>query len=587
MQQFLLLFLLTFSLYGENNFVKSDLLIYKSTNKQLTLQEIEQRDYLFVKIEKDEKLDDKNLGYWLELKMNSSLDTGEYFISYGDMDFDIFSFTPNQKPYKFMQGKDKLFRFFYDKNRDSKRYYFRLVSCEEACPDVYLLVQKADNFYAWTTDYLYYLLISGIMLGLILMTAFYNGMFYFYKREKSFLYYALMQFSMVSLLLYLTGLLEHSSKSQEVWFDMLGLIVMIFTTLFTRSFFNTDKYLEKWDKVLKTLLFLIAFDMCCLIITQTSYISEFNLYSLFGLVYLIIGSLRYKNGFEPAKFFLMGWSVLFISVFFASVFFSEYTYDYNNIDLLLIGSTIEAILLAIGLAYNIHLTDEEKEAQKEMLVHQSKLASMGEMIGNIAHQWRQPLTYLSYNFMTLKEAEKQNILESEYLNKKLDEATVQLEFMSQTIDDFKDFYAPKKEKELFSFDRATKEVLELMKHMFQQHKIEIILEVKEEKKIENYKNEYKQVVLNLLSNAKDALLQKEIKNPKITIVIDAKTIRISDNAGGIDSKIINRIFEPYFSTKEKNSGIGLYMSKMIVEKNMGGTLKVENSLNGAVFRLEF
>ncbi|HIP13959.1 MAG TPA: hypothetical protein EYG74_00540, partial [Sulfurimonas autotrophica] len=377
-------------------------------------------------------------------------------------------------------------------------------------------------------------------------------------------------------------LLEHSSKSNEVWFDVLSLIIMLFATLFTSSFFDTAKHLKKWNKLLKTSLFLIASDMLYLLVTQTSLISKFNLYSLFGLLYLIIGYLRYKEGFKPAKFFLMGWSVLFFAVFF-----SEYTSHYDDIDFLLLGSTIEAILLAIGLAYNVRLIEEEKEAQKEMLVHQSKLASMGEMIGNIAHQWRQPLTYLSYNFMTLQEAEKQNVLEPKYLHKKLDEATTQLEFMSQTIDDFKDFYAPKKEKEFFIFSIATKEVLALMTNMFQQHKIEVVLEVTEESEVENYKNEYKQVVLNLLSNAKDALLQKEIKNPKISIIIEANTISIYDNAGGIDSKIIKRIFEPYFSTKEGGTGIGLYMSKMIVEKNMGGVLKVENTLDGAIFRLVF
>ena len=583
MQKIIFIWLLfTCFIFAQESSKKVELSIYKTTDKHLDLKDIKRKKEFFFTMKEDEELEDKGAIYWLQLKTNGLLKKGEYFILYGDMDFDISSFSSEQKPYKFMQGEDKIFRFFYDENRDAETYYFRLIPREEPCPDVYLLIQEADEFHAWTTDYLYYLLIFGIMLGLILMTAFYNAILYFYKREKSFLYYALMQVSMVSLLLYLTGLLEHSSKSDEVWFDMLGLIIMLFATLFTGSFFNTAKHLVNWDKVLKMLLFLIASDMLYLILTQTSLIYKFNLYSLFGLVYILIGYLRYKEGFKPAKFFLMGWSVLFFAVFL-----SEDTSNYDDIDFLLIGSTIEAIFLAIGLVYSIRLTDEEKEAQKEMLVHQSKLASMGEMIGNIAHQWRQPLTYLSYNFMTLQEAEKQNLLESKFLHKKLDEATVQLEFMSQTIDDFKDFYAPKKEKEFFTFYKATNEVLELMKHMFQEHKIEIVLEVREEREIENYKNEYKQVVLNLLSNAKDALLKNEIKNPKITIVIDAKTITVSDNAGGIDSKIVNRIFEPYFSTKEGGFGIGLYMSKMIIEKNMGGTLKVKNSLTGAVFRLEF
>ena len=105
--------------------------------------------------------------------------------------------------------------------------------------------------------------------------------------------------------------------------------------------------------------------------------------------------------------------------------------------------------------------------------------------------------------------------------------------------------------------------------------------------IENYKNEYKQVLLNLLSNAKDALVERDIKSPKIIITIDKNLVTIGDNAGGIEPQILPRIFEPYFSTKKGNSGIGLYMSKMIVERNMGGELRVENGIEGTIFTISF
>ncbi len=207
------------------------------------------------------------------------------------------------------------------------------------------------------------------------------------------------------------------------------------------------------------------------------------------------------------------------------------------------------------------------------------------MIGNIAHQWRQPLTCLSYNFITLKESANQNLLDKKYLDKKLDEATVQLEFMSQTIDDFKDFYSPHKNKELFSLEEATKQALELMQNSLQANSIEVVLDIQEDIEIENYKNEFKQVLLNLLSNSKDAFLKQEIKLFKIVITINKNSITISDNAGGIDAEVIDHIFEPYFSTKEGSTGIGLYMSKRIVEKNLDGVLSVENDSKGAVFTI--
>jgi signal transduction histidine kinase len=212
---------------------------------------------------------------------------------------------------------------------------------------------------------------------------------------------------------------------------------------------------------------------------------------------------------------------------------------------------------------------------------------MGEMIGNIAHQWRQPLTHLSYNIMNIQDAFKHNSLDEVYLNKKVDEATEQIEFMSQTIDDFKDFYAISKEKENFFLVEETKNALTIMLPALKQQDIGIMFVIKENLEIKNYKNEYKQVILNLLSNAKDVLVSRIILNPKIIITVENTQVTIADNGGGIESNVINKIFEPYFTTKEGNSGIGLYMSKMIVEKNMGGRLTVINGKEGAEFTMLF
>jgi len=209
------------------------------------------------------------------------------------------------------------------------------------------------------------------------------------------------------------------------------------------------------------------------------------------------------------------------------------------------------------------------------------------MIGNIAHQWRQPLTHLGYTLMNIGEAQKHGELNNTTLKKKIDEANTQLSFMSQTIDDFKDFYAPNKEKEDFSLATATEETLEIMKNTLKQNNIETQIIVKEDITIHNYKNEYKQVLLNLLSNAKDVLIERDIPSPHIHITIANKSVTVEDNAGGMKKDVRKRIFEPYFTTKESNSGIGLYMSKMIIEKNMGATLLAKNSSNGALFIVQF
>jgi len=202
---------------------------------------------------------------------------------------------------------------------------------------------------------------------------------------------------------------------------------------------------------------------------------------------------------------------------------------------------------------------------------------MGDMLGNIAHQWRQPLTRLGYILMNIEAKDKGNVFE-----KKLEEASVQIEFMSQTIDDFRNFYKTNKTKELFSLANETQKVLDFISF----EEIEITLKSVKNSTIFNYKNEYKQVLLNLLTNAKDVLVERKIVSPHIIIEVGVSSVKVSDNAGGIRLKNIQSIFEPYFTTKKQGMGIGLYMSKMIVQRNMGGRLEVLNGEEGAVFCLD-
>lgn len=231
----------------------------------------------------------------------------------------------------------------------------------------------------------------------------------------------------------------------------------------------------------------------------------------------------------------------------------------------------------------------EKQKNEGILITQSKLASMGEMVGNIAHQWRQPLTHLSYIIMNLKAAQENDKLDKDYLEKKTNEATNQIEFMSHTIEDFRNFFKVSKQKEVFSLVDSINESINLLKESFESLNIKLGFSYEDDLKIETYKGELSQVIFNLLNNAKEEFIKREIGQPKLSIKLLEKEnnilIQISDNAGGIDEKIIKKIFEPYFTTKDKGLGIGLYMSKMIIEKNIGGKLEVENIEDGALFTI--
>ncbi|WP_323587264.1 cache domain-containing protein [Aliarcobacter butzleri] len=234
----------------------------------------------------------------------------------------------------------------------------------------------------------------------------------------------------------------------------------------------------------------------------------------------------------------------------------------------------------------------EKNREKEqLLVQKSKFIALGEMISNIAHQWRQPLSELSSILMFIKFKYSINALDKETMEKKSQEADRVLEFMSHTIDDFRNFFIPKKEKEEFNLLKEVQLVINIISSTLDNYNIKIEINIYKDLKIISYLNEYKQVVLNILNNAKDVLIDKEIKNPLIKLTANEDTnyviLNIEDNGGGVFVEPKSKIFEPYFTTKENSNGtgIGLYMSKIIVEKNMKGNLKVENTNKGAKFSI--
>ncbi len=231
----------------------------------------------------------------------------------------------------------------------------------------------------------------------------------------------------------------------------------------------------------------------------------------------------------------------------------------------------------------------------QILIQQSRLAAMGEMIGNIAHQWRQPINALGIIIQNIGQAYDYDKLSKKYLDDAVVKAMSIIFHMSQTIDDFRNFFKPDKEMEDFNIDEAIKKTISFVDSSYKEHNI--MIDFKTDRKIirNGYPNEYCQVIMNILSNIKDAVLERNLKecHVKIELEIENKrsVVTISDDAGGIRNEIIGRIFDPYFTTKEYGTGIGLYMSKIIIEKNMGGKLTARNigkphGKKGASFRIE-
>ena len=237
------------------------------------------------------------------------------------------------------------------------------------------------------------------------------------------------------------------------------------------------------------------------------------------------------------------------------------------------------------------LLKEEKLKQQNILIQKSKMAAMGEMIGNIAHQWRQPLSQISGLFFDIESAYDYRELDKKYLSQRVNDANDLLEYMSKTIDDFRNFFNPTSIKEEFLINDAISRAMKILKATLEYYKIDIQIDCDEKYKINGFRNEYTQAIVNIISNAKDILVDKKIKNAKIKVYVkevkDDIVLYIEDNAGGIDTSIIDKIFDPYFTTKyEYGTGIGLYMTKLIIEEKMNGTINVENLNNGAVFSIK-
>ena len=238
------------------------------------------------------------------------------------------------------------------------------------------------------------------------------------------------------------------------------------------------------------------------------------------------------------------------------------------------------------------LVDEEVAKnleKKHMMELQTRHAQMGEMIAMITHQWKQPLSVIQTLGTLLKMKYALGEVDQEFFTEKIDNLLKQATHLNQTVNDFQKFFTPSKEKVLFDIKETIESVLSLIEMEYGLQNIKIVVQEEVSVSVFGHANEYNQVLLAILQNAKDALLQSCQQNRQITICIQSQNERslvtIKDNAGGIPEELIETIFNQYVTTKEKGSGLGLYIAKSVIEDNMQGKLWVENKKEGACFFL--
>ena len=428
-------------------------------------------------------------------------------------------------------------------------------------------------------------MLFGFAYGIIFCAFLYNLILFIFNRKKTFLYYSLLQVSLLFLLLFNNITFDVLKPLYEYipLVDVVGQFAFIFAILFNRSFLDLKKYSPAFDKILLAVLYMYFIDLIYLLFTNESFLEQYIPNSLLLFLLVLSALLVYKKGSKVAIFYILGWTSLLICMTILEFDFFNYSSSYA----LHFAIPLESLILSFSLGFKVKELENEKISQQEMLIHQNKLASMGEMINNIAHQYRQPLTHLGYIFMNIKSAYEYKQLDKNYLDNKLHQANNQLEFMSNTIENFRNFYELKKEKETFLLNDSINSAIEIVLPILKEKDISLIKNIESSFEICAYSNEYSQVVLNLLVNAKDTLIENEIQNAQIEITLKEENkfyiLEIKDNAKGVNIDIAEKIFEPYFSTKIKSSGIGLYMSNMIIHDHFKGELYLNNSNNGATF----
>ncbi len=419
-------------------------------------------------------------------------------------------------------------------------------------------------------------------------------------------------------ILYIFGLVQLEGVGQSIQYWWIGnFIAQAIITPLILVLYHAVKTDNNWKEALAVPLI----TSLLLYFTLDYIITHHLLHPIFTYVFIFMLTVLIVIRYELSGSVVMTGATAIILQYLAINGFSEYLSAYNAHNTLLylnsfiIGTALPVNIIATSLREKKHLLHQlqeqkvaleaykeslEKRVEEEiasrreheaMLMHQARLASMGEMIGNIAHQWRQPLNAISVILSRMHLKQQTGKLDTEFFNDAYTNASQLIQKMSKTIDDFRNFFSPNNQRDSFNLADVIRDTLELYEAAFEDKTINISLQMDVEKNIVGFKNEFSQVLINMLGNAKDAFTERNIHDGLITIRTtcsdDSVTIEVEDNAGGIAEALLERIFEPYFTTKEegKGTGIGLYMSKVIIEEHMSGTLSVKNTRDGACFSI--
>ena len=604
MKFILLSIFFTFSLFAQNNIlVKSNISYFEQKDIKQNI-DIKKEKFLTYNSKKSNFGFTKSI-YWLKidiknLSQNSSKNT--FVIPYNLLDYiDIYQLENDKLILKREFGDLRVYKndgFLPDpsfivslKKDESKTFFYKIQT--QGSMNIELYIKSENEFKRYSLEKS---IVLSLYFGAIFIMLIYNFILYLIIKDKSYLFYLLFHIDYLFFILTLNGISAAYIWPTFPFMNSFAIVVLMsigssLAVIFTIEFLNIKIQSPKLYRLLRG-LFWVNVIMTFSIIFIGYHLSSMltSLVSLISILIILPSSIysHYVSKNPNAKFFALAWGILLIGIFII---------HFRNIGILpvniftsyspLIGAFLELTLLSIALAYRYNIQKQEIVIKDTILEKQSRHASMGEMISNIAHQWRQPINRINLSLDVITEIIQDEHIENPIINKRVDNSKKNIQYMSQTIDDFSNFFSPNKTKDKFNIDEAVQKALNLIQSRTNGIKIE--LKIDETIEYYGFKNEFVQILLVILNNAIDNFELTNRTNKNITILVeknnDNKTISICDNGGGIDKKNIDFIFDPYFSTKFKTqgTGIGLYMAKTLIENSMNGTISVISSDGNSTF----
>lgn len=489
----------------------------------------------------------------------------------------------NRKEFKRELG----FRFPISLNSNEVQIYYLEIKPKTHSLHFNLEIKELIKF---KNDELNNQLILTIFFAVLFVVIVYNLTLYFKVKDILYLYYSLFiltffihQLSIEGMIAYF---LPNNSEiiTMQAYIPIYNLaIVLTAMSLFVKEFLNLHKY-RVFNGILKGFIVLVI--VILVFHSKENYILNYmTSLSLFFVLYLeYIGIYLFlKKKEKYAKYFFMIWSISLAGImgtifYYVGVLLSPIPY------LLELTLIIEVLFFSMVLATKMNDSKAEKMKKERIILEQSKLASMGEMLQNISHQWRQPLTEINAVAMKIDADFRKERLDALSLESDIQRIENITNHMSQTIESFSAYFKESKQYDKTSIEKVLHKALDIMQSKLDEIDIEVIVE--DRSTILLNTSDLIQVILVVLNNAVDAMNLKNIPNKVITIHVKNiegnSLLEIEDNGGGIKQEILDKIFEPYFTTKFKSDGIGigLYMAKRLIEDSLKGTINVQNTQAG-------